>query len=273
MKLCHDELIESTLYVHHILNPSSNHHQTGVTRVNFIEGDFYNSKDVNYLYSQKKQKQTIGYLLHGNHEKYFNEKKSLYLARGHLSAKADHIYGIQQLSTFYFINAAPQWQKFNAGNWERIEAGVRSFVARKKLTVDCYTGTWDILKLPDINNNYQELYLSIDNDDNNDDYDNQNGNNHNNYYQIPVPKFYYRVVIDRATKNGIVLIGVNNPFATIQEIENDYILCNDISDKINWINWKKDYIPNGYSYACEVNEFLQIVNHLPDDLEVKGLLF
>lgn len=44
-----------------------------------------------------------------------------FLARGHLAAKTDFIYATGQRASFYFINAAPQWQPFNAGNWNRLE--------------------------------------------------------------------------------------------------------------------------------------------------------
>jgi hypothetical protein len=81
--------------------------------------------------------------------------------------------------------------------------------------------------------------------------------------KIPVPKFYYKILIDKTENSGIAFIGVNNPHLTLDEILKDFIICTDVSNKINYINWKKTDISRGYSYACEVNEFLKVVKHFP----------
>lgn len=73
------------------------------------------------------------------------------------------------------------------------------------------------------------------------------------------------------TRNGIAIIGVNNPYLTLAEIERDYLFCKDVSSQINWIKWDRTNIQQGYSYACDVNDFFQVVKHLPD-LVVEGLL-
>jgi len=79
------------------------------------------------------------------------------------------------------------------------------------------------------------------------------------------------VVIEPSSRKGIVLIGVNNPHLSLEEIKRDYILCTDVSDKIDWISWKKTDLTAGYSYACEVAEFRKKVDHLPE-FSVSGLL-
>lgn len=89
--------------------------------------------------------------------------------------------------------------------------------------------------------------------------------------RLPVPKLYYKVLINKADSSGIVLIGVNNPHVTIEEIEKDFKICTDVSDQIGYINWQKEDIRRGYSYACEVNEFLQAVPHF-SEMDVRSLL-
>lgn len=42
----------------------------------------------------------------------------LYLARGHMSPDADFVIIPNQDATYYYINALPQWQAFNNGNWK-----------------------------------------------------------------------------------------------------------------------------------------------------------
>lgn len=93
----------------------------------------------------------------------------------------------------------------------------------------------------------------------------------NNNGLIPAPKIYYKVLVNRANDYGIVLIGVNNPYLTVAQITNGYTFCKDVSSQISWIKWDRTNIQKGYSYACEVNDFLKVVKHL-SFLNVKGLL-
>ncbi|XP_034481983.1 uncharacterized protein LOC117787545 isoform X2 [Drosophila innubila] len=256
--VCHNELEEVTRYVHHVLMPGSAQYQRSVSRPSFITGDFYDGKDVNGKYTQIQQNITISQILDMDASRYFNISGNVYLARGHLSAKTDFVFGPAQQATFFFVNAAPQWQTFNAGNWERIEDSVRKFVADENITADCYTGIWGVSTLPDAQGVHQELYLDFD--------ENNNG-------LIPVPRLYFRVVIDRESRLGIVLLGVNNPHASLEEIQNDYLICPDIGDQINWISWTKEDLKRGYSYACTVEEFTKVVKDLPlEDLQTNGVL-
>lgn len=107
--------------------------------------------------------------------------------------------------------------------------------------------------LLDIDGTPQKIYL--DSDDN----------------KVPVPKFFYKMLIEPLSRSGIVLIGVNNPHLTLHEIERDYVICNDISDKVKYIKWRARDIRRGYMYACDVNDFLKAVPHL-SDIDVKSLL-
>ncbi|XP_011186392.2 uncharacterized protein LOC105214582 [Zeugodacus cucurbitae] len=258
MDICHDEVNEVTRYVHHKLNPSSAGYQHGVSRPRFITGDFYAGKNVDNLYTKKQQNQTFSNILGMDASPFFNDTIDVYLARGHMAAKVDFIFGAPQKATFYFVNAAPQWQMFNGRNWERVEDGVRRYASTQALDLDCYTGIWGISTLPDVNGVQRELYLAFD--------ENNNG-------LIPVPKIYFRVVIDRKTRKGIVLIGVNNPHASLEEIQRDYVICKDVGKRINWISWDKENLKNGYSYACGVEDFISVVKDLPlDELYTTGLL-
>lgn len=258
MDVCHDEENEVTRYVYHKLAPYSSFYQRSIDRPRFIEGNFYGGKNVDQIYTQVQQQIKFNEILGDGSEQYFDIPKNVFLARGHMSAKVDHMYGNQQRATFFFINAAPQWQTFNAGNWERVEDGVRKWVSSNDMYVDCYTGVWGVSSLPNNEGVEQELYLTFD--------DNGRG-------LIPVPKLYFRVVIEPSTKRGIVLIGVNNPHISVEKILEEYVICEDVSDIITWINWTKHDLLLGYSYACEVEEFRRVVNHLPEFDVSGGLLY
>ncbi|XP_030572939.1 uncharacterized protein LOC115771393 [Drosophila novamexicana] len=255
-EVCFNEDEEVTRYVHHTLDSGSNYYATGVDRINFAPGGYFAGKNVDKLYTQAVQKETIDKALGTDSAKYFDSPKNVFLARGHMGAKADFVYPPEQRATFLFINAAPQWQTFNAGNWARVEDGVRAWVTKNKKHVDCWTGVWGVTTLPNKDGKQTSLYLAYD---------------HNGNGLIPVPKLYFRVVIEPTSKKGIVFIGVNNPHLSLDEIKRDYILCEDVSDKINYISWKRTDLLAGYSYACEVSEFRKKVTHLPA-FSVSGLL-
>lgn len=72
---------------------------------------------INNLYTQNHQRERIAQLT--GIDTYVTTTQ--FLARGHLAAKSDFVYATGQRASFYFINAAPQWQPFNAGNWNWLE--------------------------------------------------------------------------------------------------------------------------------------------------------
>ena len=55
----------------------------------------------------------------------FYQGGDLYIARGHLAPNADFMNYPWQDATFTYIDVAPQWQSFNAGNWLDVENGIR----------------------------------------------------------------------------------------------------------------------------------------------------
>lgn len=99
-------------------------------------------------------------------------------------------------TSYYYINAAPQWQSFNNGNWKELELDTRNTAAARNADWDVYTGTYDILTLADVNGKQQPIYLAKD------------ANNNN---VIPAPKYYWKVVHDKAANKATAFIGINNP--------------------------------------------------------------
>lgn len=83
----------------------------------FSAGGFFPGVDINNLYTQVQQRQRIAQLT--GIDTYVTSTQ--FLARGHLAAKSDFVFATGQRASFYFINAAPQWQPFNAGNWMWLE--------------------------------------------------------------------------------------------------------------------------------------------------------
>jgi hypothetical protein len=222
--------------------------QRGFPRPRFTPGNFFAGMPVDNLYTRITQRQTISGLLGSTAlgDKYIHATNNYYLARGHLAAKADFVYGSQQRATFYFVNAAPQWQTFNGGNWQVLESNIQRYADQRQLDLEVYTGTYGVATLPNVNGIETELYLNVD------------GNNNK---AIPVPKLFWKAVYEPISKAGVVFVGVNNPY--VGNPQGDYIICNNVCSNITWVTWNPTNIARGYSYCCEVNDFRNMVKYLP----------
>lgn len=249
----------STKWAHHQLKPNNAYHQRNVERIPFIQGVFYQGIKMDSIFPRDVQRKTIARILGSDKlAAQIVDDSEFSLNRGHLAAKSDYIFAPQQLATMYYINTAPQWKTFNGGNWLKIEIGVKKFIEKRNIDTDVYTGTHAVLTYPDINGIEQEIYLA---------YINKTAVN-----RVPVPRFYYKVLIADSINAGIVFIGVNNPNTTMKTIKKEYILCPDVGDKVNYIDWNRTNITAGYSYACSVNDFIKVVKHLPELPKISNLL-
>ncbi|XP_045468266.1 uncharacterized protein LOC123676433 [Harmonia axyridis] len=247
--VCFDSYLKTVFYSHFRLTKWINDRQN-VARVNWRD-DFYNKDGA--AYTKKNQQKYLNTLLELpiDSEKIVKDNHLDFLSRGHLSAKADFYYAHQQSSTFFLINAAPQWQAFNNGNWKTLEIAVRNLAAARKLDLEIYTGTHEVLEMTTFKTKSKvEIYLH------------DNG--------LPVPLFFWKIVFDPKTETGVAFIGVNNPYITENELE-DVKICRSISDRIKWVRFMEKRLDKGYSYACRLKDFVKVVKYLPP-LRVAGVL-
>jgi hypothetical protein len=63
------------------------------------------------------------------------------ISKGHLVASADFVSWPERATTFCFLNAAPQWEVTNSGNFANVEEYTRKIVHKAKKHLDVYTGT------------------------------------------------------------------------------------------------------------------------------------
>ncbi|KAL7731824.1 hypothetical protein ACLKA6_017411 [Drosophila palustris] len=264
LELCHDAERLQTEYALYQLLPANEHFQRHVKRVKFSTAGHFGGFDMQRLYSQAHQEQRAVQLLHQTDmvmdvERLFDKKGGLFLARGHLAARADLIYASQQQSSFNYLNVAPQWQTFNGGHWSIVEDESRHFVARSGLSVSVYTGTYGVMPLPDAGQT--SFHLATD---------------ANNTAVLRVPRLYYRLLIDNDRPwRGLALIGVNNPHATLSQIQESYMICDPLQPHlVSWLRWlQHENLKKGYLYACTVADVASVVGHLPPQLqEVHELL-
>lgn len=253
---CHDPRVEQNVYTEYRLTPANDGQESSVSRPGWRQADFFPGKNVDSLHTRNTQRATIATTLNSTSasEKFIELPNSdVYLARGHLAAMTDFITANEQRSTFFFTNTAPQWQTFNGVNWLAVEMSSRRLAADRNINLDVFTGTFGVTQLRDESGTRQPIFLDFPN------------------RQIPVPMLFFKILINQSNESGVVLIGVNNPHLTLSEILQDYVICNDVSDRIKYVNWQKDDIRRGYSYACEVNNLLSRVPFIPR-INVRSLL-
>jgi len=254
--ICFDDVLYTTLYANATIVSGIAGYKIGFPRPSFVQDNLFPGMSVDTLYTQNTQRQTISGLLGSTQlgNQFIVPSTVYYLARGHLAANTDFVYGSQQRATFHFVNVAPQWQTFNAGNWEALESSVREYADNNTLDLVVYTGTYGVATLPNVNGIETELYLHVDS---------------NNNKAIPVPKFYWKAVYDPKSQAGVVFVGINNPY--VSNPQGDYLICTDVCSNISWVIWNPQNITKGYSYCCEFNDFRSTVNYLPQ-FTLSGLL-
>lgn len=255
---CFDQENQDTLFTHYEVIASISSKTWSTARPLFAEDPgFYNigSQTVNSLYVRNGQRRAINELLGlpVDDKTYIQDGMKYYLARGHLAARAESFYPAQMNATFKYTNAAPQWQTFNGQNWETVERNTREYAHNHNVTLKVWTGTYGVATLPhNQTGKPTALYLYIDGE--------QRG--------IRVPALYWKLVFSPNTKRGVVLLGLNNPY---EKDVQQHVICPDVSNKLNWLTWKKEDLERGYSYACSVPEFRKAVSYAPE-VDVSGLL-
>lgn len=99
MEICFDDEMLNTVYSRFNLTPAIAGYQYNYPRPAFDQGNFYDIKhtNVNSLYVRRGQKRIINRILGlpDNSTKYIHDgnDSDYYLARGHLTAKTDFIFG------------------------------------------------------------------------------------------------------------------------------------------------------------------------------------
>lgn len=248
--VCFDSTKQNAAYSAYNLTRLIKGSQYSTPRPEFEDGNFYNvgNHKVNSLYTNYVQRINVNKQLGlAQNSKMYIGNGDYYLSRGHLTAKADFVYGNQHNATFFYVNAAPQWQTFNGGNWNEVEQSVRQLASDRDLDLEVYTGTHGVMTLPHATSGKQtEVYLYSE----------------NGKQAIPVPRLYWKVVYDRRTKAGIALVGLNNPY---NKAVSEDVLCTDVCNQLTFsITWNRTDLVQGYGYCCEVNELRKTVKNIPN---------
>lgn len=148
-----------------------------------------------------------------------------YIARGHLAPNADFSQPAHRDATFFYVNAIPQWQVINNGNWKDLEHQVRRAAHSLGSDLKVITGIWGTLALPDTSGRRIKMYLDQEKK------------------QMPLPRFIWKMVYSPEHKSGIVFVAINDPFITdvkkkdfICKGRNPYVvLCLRVSFGLLWM--------------------------------------
>jgi hypothetical protein len=256
---CHDLVTEENYYTIYSINAAADGGERNVIRPNWSQGDFFPGKNVDSLHTRNNQRNTIAGILGSSAlaDRIIEPTPSdVFLARGHMAAMTDFVSANEQRSTFFFTNTAPQFQTFNGGNWVSVEISSRRLAADRNINLQVYTGTFGIVQFANTNNQMRDIHLAPNN------------------RQIPVPRIYYKILVNTANRQGVVLIGVNNPHLSVAEINSQgYVVCNDVSSRLRYLSWSRTNLVRGFSYACEVPDFLRAVPHVASHIgTISGLL-
>merc|ERR1711981_43098 len=132
------------------------------------------------------------------------------------------VYQREQDATYFYINAVPQFQSFNAGNWRFLEEGARDLAKSLNRNILTYTGTHELLTY-----NGTEIYLWYKKGLSN----RKNGKRGKSEVSkgLPAPKYYWKIVYDEQEHQGVGFLGLNDPYAEDLE-EKGHITCCTIEE-------------------------------------------
>ncbi|XP_050514381.1 uncharacterized protein LOC126889793 [Diabrotica virgifera virgifera] len=256
--ICFDTADKIPVYSHYNISAATNSRAKGFQNPYFIKDESHYELNSDLYQLFRDVKYTVNNIVGLNYDsnKYINQ--GIFINKGHLAAKADFVYESLQKATFRFINIAPQWDKFNAGNWNEAEINSRNYAHNRRVDLQVWTGTYGHSVLPhEITNEPKPLYLHVSG---------------RNSPSIRVPGVFWKLLYEPVSKRAIILVGHNNPYEAVTARE---MVCDrDVSSQVNWLYWDKYNLVLGYSYACEYDDrkFQSLVSVLPP-LEVTGLLY
>lgn len=166
---------------------------------------------------------------------------STFLAKGHLAPNADFVYVSSKRSSYFYINAIPQWHQINNKNWKKIEFNIRNTAANLNTDFRVFTGGFGNLTLPDSNGRNKPIFLMD--------------------YRLPAPKYIWKVVYALSNSNAIAFVTVNNPFGPI--FDEDLLGCEDICEKYNWDLPDRNEVRKGFTFCCSVTVLRRSIRDIP----------
>ncbi|XP_053687665.1 uncharacterized protein LOC128737126 [Sabethes cyaneus] len=239
----------SVIYTeHHILGRSMDAAQINNDRPAFRVGGLNSKVKFSSVYTQNSQRKRLGELLGSEAEAHKYISSSSFLAKGHLTPDGDFVLNTWASATYFYINAAPEWQIINVGNWIRVENAARAVAARLNDTVTVFTGVYEILTLP--NDAGQPVPITLSENS-----------------QLEVPKWFWKVLHHVNSNSAVAFVTLNNPFAQ----QGEY-LCQDVCDRFGWGQNEFKDLGKGFTYCCTVQELRKAIKFIPTKADTPNIL-
>ena len=245
IEICRDGQSLRTYYAKSTISKAVMSIQAKMPPTRWKFGKYYPGYDMNDIYKQDNQIKSLTLQLGSERLARIRANSIDYFNRGHYTARADFVYHSQQSSTYWHLNTAPQWSKFNAQNWGRLEVSLRKLASKRAIDLEVYTGVHGLLHSKHVNGTSVPLYLHAN----------------QTHRAIPIPKFYWKVVHEKTSNRAIAFVGSNDQFDT-----KDSHICEDIgrSTNIKWLKWKPNDASHGISYVCQVDDLRRVVPTVPN---------
>nr|CBG22733.1 northern shrimp nuclease [Pandalus borealis] len=247
IRVCFDPANETTIFSENIVHGASiAAKDIDPGRPSFKTSTGFFSVSMISVYSQRNQLELMKNLL-GDDElaaTIIDPSKQFYFAKGHMAPDADFVTVVEQDATYYYINALPQWQAFNNGNWKYLEYDTRDLAEKHGTDLTVYSGGWGVLELEDINGNPVEIYLGLAQDKK----------------VVPAPALTWKVIYEKDTNRAAAIVGINNPHITTAPEP----LCTDICSSLTWLDFDFGDLVHGYTYCCSVADLRAAIPNVPD---------
>ncbi|XP_042229344.1 uncharacterized protein LOC121871214 [Homarus americanus] len=247
IRVCYDNEADTTLYSEHIIHGANIlAKDVDLKRPPFKASSGFFNVSANTCYTKANQLKLMETLLGDSDlaKTMIDSRKQFYLARGHMAPDADFVTEAEQDATYYYINAVPQWQAFNNGNWKFLEFATRRLAVESSSSLKVYSGGWGVLELADINNNAVDIYLGLV----------------QKKALLPAPAITWKVVYEESRQRAVAIVGVNNPHLK----EPPTKLCPDLCNSLAWVDFDVNNLVQGFTYCCTVDDLRQAVPHVPD---------
>ena len=100
-----------------------------------------------------------------------------------------------------------------------------------------------MIELEDVNGNMVPIYL-------------YNGD------QLPVPRYYWKILHDTEAGSGVAIVGINNPH--LDTVSEDMLPCPPLADHPLLTMSDPTNIVKGYMLACKVEDLAKALPEVPD---------